>query len=414
MSEEIKIGIVGCGHIAAAHLNGFKELKDKNYLEGVTINALCNPSVWKAESFRKRGEGPAQQSGVGPPDDPMQAPPVWVSDFQDRLPSIYSDYRKMLLEADINTVFVLSPVFTHHEIGLAAVDQGAHLFVEKPFAISVKAGQTLVNAARQKGVTIGVAECVRYLPSVRITRWCIENGYVGDIQFTISVNVGGFWAPDKIIAETGWRHKKLEAGGGLVVDWLVHLLHRLRYTVGEIEEIQGSAKTVEPVRVTRSQNGEIVEQTDCETDDTLSCTIRYGNGALGNIMLSWAGHGGETSLPIVYYGSRGCIKGESIILDGKKPENLRDFFEQRSQANIKEQFMPGGIENFFALEILDFLNAVRGGRDPETSGEEGLRDLACCFAALESSKVNQAVKVQDILDGNIADFEKEINMHYQL
>ncbi len=414
MSRQIKIGIVGCGHITAAHLNGFKELKEKGLLEGVSIEALCNPTAWKAESFRKRGEGPQQQCGVGPPGDPMQAAPVWVSDFQDKLPAIYSDYRQMLAEEAIDTVFVLSSVFTHHQIGMAAVDRGMNVLIEKPFTISVKAGWKLIEAARKKGVIIGVAECVRYNPLVRMIRWCIEEGYLGKVQFTIYLNVGGFWAPDKIIAGTAWRHKKLMAAGGVAVDWMVHFYHWLRFTVGEIAEISGFAPTVEPLRVIRDERGQLIEQTDCETDDTLSCNLRYENGAFGNIMISWAGHGEETSLPPIYYGSKGCIKGEQIILDNQKPQSLIQLFEQRADPQMKERFMPRGIGNNFTLEILDFLNAIREGRAMETSGEEGVRDLACSFATLEASAQNRPIKVKDVLSGKIADFEADINKHHNL
>lgn len=414
MLKKIGVGIVGCGHITAAHLNGFKELKEKGLFNGVTVKALCDATVWKAESFRKRGEGPEQQVGVGPPGDPMQASPVWVSDFQERPPDVYSDYRKMLDEADINTVFVLSSVFTHHEIGMAAIEKGLNVLIEKPFAITVKAGKKLVDAAKKKGVLIGVAECVRYAPNVRMIRWCIEQGYLGDIQFTVYLNVGGFWAPDKIIAMTAWRHKKLMAAGGVAVDWMVHFYHWLRYTVGEIDEVLGIASTVEAVRITPDKQGQVVERADCETDDTLSCTVRYKNGAFGNILISWAGHGEETSLPLIYYGSKGCIKGDQIILDGHNPQNLADFFEQKVDPRIKKRFMPKGIDNLFTLEILDFLNAIREGRDMETSGEEGVRDLACCFATLEASAQNRPIKVRDVLSGKIAGFEAGINKHYKI
>jgi predicted dehydrogenase len=414
VSEEIKIGIVGCGHIAAAHLNGFNTLKEKGLLGDTTIQGLCDPVAWKAESFRMRGEGPQQQAGVGPPGDAMQAPPVWVSDFQDTLPAIYSDYREMIGEEDINTLFVLSPVFSHHEIGMVAIRRGMNVLFEKPIAISIKAGKGLVKAAESRGVVIGVAQCLRYSPLVRMTRWCIEKGYLGDVQFTIYLDVGGFWSPDKIIANTAWRHKKLMAVGGTAVDWMVHVFDWLRYTVGEIDEISGFAPTVEPVRVIRDETGQVSESVNCETDDTLSCNIRYESGAFGNIMISWAGHGEQTSLPLVYYGSRGCIKGDLIILDGTDPQKLGEFFAQNARPQDQDQLMPQGIEDRFALEILDFLGAVREQGNMETSGEEGVRDLACCFATLEASVQNKPIKVKDILAGKIASFESDINKHYKL
>jgi predicted dehydrogenase len=414
VSEQIRIGIVGCGHIAAAHLNGFKLLKEKGLLDRVIIRALCNRTLWKAESFRQRGEGPEQQPGVGPPGDPMQASPVWVSDFQDEKPEVYSDYREMLSREDINVVFVLSSVSTHHEIASDALERGMNVLIEKPFTISVKAGQRLVETAKRRGLILGVAECVRYSPIVRMIRWCIDEGYLGDIQFTLYLNVGGFWSPDKIVAKTAWRHKKLMAAGGAAVDWLVHIYDWLRYTVGEIDEITGVAPVVEPARFTRNDASKLVEEVASETDDTVSCTIHYRSGAIGNIMISWAGHGEETSVPLTYYGSRGCIKGDQIILDGEKPRSLNEFFSQQATPDVKERFMPRGISDFFALEILAFLDAVRECRPMETSGDEALRDLACCFATLEASNQKQPIRVGDVLSGKVASVEADINRHYGL
>jgi predicted dehydrogenase len=414
VSKQIKIGIVGCGHITAAHLNGFKVLKEKGLLAGTAIKALCNPTEWKAESFRKRGEGPQQQAGVGPPGDPMQAPPVWVSDFQQQLPSIYSDYREMMSKEDINTIFVLSSVFTHHEIGMSAVEKGMDVLIEKPITVSVKAGRELVASGAEKGIVIGVAECIRYSPLVRMTRWCIEEGFLGDVQFTLYVDVGGYWSPDKIVGKTSWRHKRYMAAGGAAVDWMVHVFDRLRYTVGEIDEITGLTPIVEPVRVTRDETGHKTEEVDCETDDSLSCTVRFENGAFGNIMVSWAGHGEETILPQIYYGTKGCIKGDRIILDGAGSQSLYDFFERHSKPDVKERIMPAGIDNMFALQILDFLNAIGEGRPMETNGEEGVRDLACCFAAMEAGLQNRPIEVRDVLRGKVASYEADINKHYKI
>jgi 1,5-anhydro-D-fructose reductase (1,5-anhydro-D-mannitol-forming) len=415
MAKEIGIGIVGCGHIAAAHLNSLKELKEKGLLENTVVRALCDREQTRAESFLNRGQGPAQQPGVGPAGDPMQAPPVWVSDFQDGpAPAVVSDHRELLARSDVNTVLVLSSVFTHHEIGLAAVRAGKNVLIEKPLAVSVKAARLLVDAARKAGVTFGVAECVRYMPPARMARWAIDAGHLGKPQMSVYAAGAGFWAPDKIVAMTSWRHKKPLGAGGPAVDWMVHSFHQHRYIFGEIEEVSAIASTVEPVRTTRDAAGTVTETVDVETDDTLSCSLRYANGAVGSVFVTWAGHGEELSLPPAFYGSKGCIQGDRITVDGAKTEPLADFFTRTADAATREKFFPHGITNLFTLEMLDFLNAVRKGGQMETTGEEGMRDLAVCFASLESSQLGRIVKVKDILSGRIGRYERPINAHHKL
>jgi len=406
----INLGIIGCGCIARAHLNALKELKERGLLEGVSVRALCDRERWKAESLLKRGEGPPQLPGVGPVGDPMQAPPVWVSDFQpEPLPEVYDDYRRLLARTDIDAVLILTSVNTHHSIGLEALRAGKNILIEKPLAVTVKAARRLVEEAGRRGLSAGVAECVRYLPSVRMAHWAFEQDHLGRPQFSVFAAAAGYWAPDKIVARTAWRHRKELGAGGVAVDWMVHFFHQLRYVMGEIEEVSAIARTLEPVRTTRDETGRVLESVQAETDDTLSCALSYANGAAGSVFVSWAGHGAELELPPAFYGSKGCLQGERLVLDGREPAALTEFFERHADPAVKARYFPHGITHLFTLELLDFLNAVKEGRDMETSVEEGLKDLAVCFAALDSSVGKKAVRVADVLSGRSDRYERDIN-----
>jgi predicted dehydrogenase len=356
MDGEVGVGIVGCGHIAAAHVNALKELKEKGLLGNARVAALCDRNRARAESFVKRGSGPEQQPGVGPKGDPMQAPPIWVSDFQDGPPPVTcADYRELLARADVNAVLVLSSVFTHHEIGLAAIRARKNLLIEKPLAVSVKAARLLVDAAKRAGVTFGVAECVRYMPAARMARWAVDSGHLGAPQMSVFAAGAGYWAPDKIVGKTAWRHTKVLAAGGVAVDWMVHSFHQLRYVFGEIAEVAAMASIVEPVRTTRDAQGAVEETVEVEIDDTLSCSLRYANGAAGSVFVTWAGHGEELDLAPAFYGSRGSIRGDRITLDGQPAVALGDFFQSHAEASLKERLFPKGITNLFTLEMHDFL-----------------------------------------------------------
>jgi predicted dehydrogenase len=151
-----------------------------------------------------------------------------------------------------------------------------------------------------------------------------------------------------------------------------------------------------------------------ETDDTLSCSLRYANGAVGSVFVTWAGHGEELDLAPAFYGSRGSIRGDRITLDGQPAVPLADFFQKDADAATKAKFFPRGIMNLFTLEMLEFLSAAREGREMETSGEEGLADLAVCFAALESSLQGRRISVRDVRDGRAARYERPINAHHRI
>jgi 1,5-anhydro-D-fructose reductase (1,5-anhydro-D-mannitol-forming) len=411
----LKIGIIGCGKVTSAHMNGLKELAEKKLLDGALVTALCDTVEPLVLGFRKRGEGPEPKRGVGPENDPMNQPHVYVSDYQpDALPAVYTDYRKLLAEADIDAAFVLTPVFTHHSIALDCLRAGKHVLVEKPFAVSVKAGRHIVAEAARRSLICGVAESLRYLPIVRAAKWAIEQGLIGSPQFFHFFETGIFWAPDRIVGETSWRHKKLMAGGGASVDSMVHYFDVLRYLMGEVDAVQALTPVVEKIRTTREESGELRETVQCEVDDTISCSLLFANGAMGNLFFTWAGRGPASNFPGYFSGTKGFIRGDTISIEGQQPRPLLEVFEDEASVEQKKRFFPHGIRDCFSLEILDFLSAVGTAGATETSGEEGVRDLSVSFAALESSLSGKRVRTADILSGKSSSYEKDINAHYRI
>jgi len=409
----IKVGLVGCGRIMPAHLNGYKMLIEKGI--DVRITALVARKKEDALRFRKRGEGPPPRVAVGPPGDPLVAPHVWIYDFQKDVDvEVYTDYREMLRKGDVDAVDIYTPPYLHHTMVLDSIAAGKHVFVEKPLAVSVKAARMMVEAAEKEGKVLGVAEVLRYGPDTRMIKWTIDQGYIGEVQMIVNAIIGCYWSPDKIAAGTPWRHKKVTAGGGPSVDVGVHIFDMARYYCGEIEEVEGVTKVFENIRVTRDESGNIINKVDNEVDDTFVAIAKFNSGALGLFTFSWALHGEPTVVDTVIYGSKGCIKNKTLISDDGTRIPIKELFERNASKEVKERFFPMGITDWFALEHLDFLKAIWENTQMETSGREGLRDLAVSYALIESSRLKRAVKVDDVESGKIGEYEKEINAYYGL
>ncbi len=396
-----------------AHLHGYKALIEKDV--DVRIKALCARRIGDAKRFRRRGEGPPPREPVGPPGDPLGASHVYISDFQTAVDvEVYDDYGKMLREADVDAVDIYASVFAHHPIALASLEAGKHVLVEKPIAVTVKAARKMVEAAEEADLVLGVAENARYSPYTRMMRWVIDQEYLGDVQMAFTGWIGGYWSPDKIAAETPWRHRKLFAGGGVAVDIGVHMFDVFRYLCGEVDEVSCLVRTLEKVRVTRDESRNIVDRVENEVDDTLLSLIKFRGGSLGQVFFSWAGHGEPISLPRTIYGSKGCIKGNMVVLDDGTRMDVKDLFEEKARMEVRERVFPFGLSDPMALETLEFLRAIREGREMETSGREGLRDLAASYALIESSLQNKPVKVDDVESGKVGGYEREINQYYNL
>ena len=410
---KIKVGLVGCGRIMPAHLNGYKMLIEKGI--DVRITALVARKKEDALRFRKRGEGPPPRVAVGPPGDPLVAPHVWIYNFQKDVDvEVYTDYREMLRKGDVDAVDIYTPPYLHHTMVLDSIAAGKHVFVEKPLAVSVKAARMMVEAAEKEGKVLGVAEVLRYGPDTRMIKWTIDQGYIGEVQMIVNTIIGCYWSPDKIAAGTPWRHKKVTAGGGPSIDVGVHIFDMARYYCGEIEEVEGVTKVFENVRVTCDESGNIINKVDNEVDDTFVAIAKFDSGALGLFTFSWALHGEPTVVDTVIYGSKGCIKNKTLISDDGTRIPIKELFERNASKEVKERFFPMGITDWFALEHLDFLKAIWENTQMETSGREGLRDLAVSYALIESSRLKRAVKVDDVESGKIGEYEKEINAYYGL
>ncbi len=414
----LRIGIVGCGRILNAHLQGYKLLRERG-IDSFRITALCARQKDDALMFLHRGEGPTPRPPVLDPatGDPLAAPHTYLSDFQDDvLPSVFTDYRELIVSGQVDAINDLTTLSQHHQIGIAALEAGLHLLTEKPLALTVRAARRMVDLASARGLTLGVVENVRQGTAVRAAAWAVRNGLIGEVQLALMGSLGGLWSPDRVAADTPWRHQRLLGGGGGSIDIGVHQMHWMRYVVGEVASVSALAHTLEPVRYRRDATGHNTEKIDADVDDTYMATLDFANGAAGQLWWSWALHGAPIAIPgsPVLFGTTGSITGGEIVRDDGSRESLVQAFELGLSATEREEFFPMGIRDPFAIQNLDWLRAIEQGRDPETSGVEGLRDLAAAFAILESSALGRPVSLDEVLSHSVDHYQRPIDEHYGL
>jgi predicted dehydrogenase len=418
MPNVLRIGIIGCGRILPAHLRGYRLLREAGG-DDFRITALVARRPEDAHMFRKRGEGPPPRPPVSRnPGDPLAAPHLYVSDFQpEEEARVFGSVEEMLAAGAVDAVDITATLPVHHTAGLACLEAGIHVLMQKPLAVTVRAGRRLLEAAQRGNLTVGVMENVRYAAGNRQARWAIERGEIGRVQMVAAVSLGTMeWSPDKVVADTPWRHRKVEAGGGASLDIGVHLAHRLRYVIGEVEAMTAVARVFEPERVRRDASGAIVERVAADADDAFFALPQFANGAVGTVSFTWAGHGPAVALPggMVIYGDRGSLHGQTLVRDDGTREELPELFAREADAATKERFFPHGLTDTFALPQLDWMRAIRAGGQPEMDGVEGLRDLATAYAMLESSVAGRTVAVEEVLSGEVRGYQEEIDAAYGL
>jgi len=414
----IRIGIVGCGRILAAHLRGYQILREAG-VNDFRITALCARKVEDASMYVQREAGPTQRPPVGKGDgDPLAIGDRYLSDFQETDDvRIFTDYREMMTAAPIDAVNDFTTHALHHQVAEAALNAGHHLLTQKPLAVSIAAGRRMCELADKLGLVLGVFENARFRSDTRQLSWLFQTPNWGQLKMVVMNNIGNWWAPDRIVAETPWRHVR-EDGGGLTLDIGVHLFNHLRAVAGEIKTVSAKTSIQELLRTTRDASGKIIETIECDADDTLVASFETERQVLGSLTASWSGHGE----PIVsgsgrgtcYFGSKGSVIGDEICWDGERRQSLQQLYRDECDAETMKQHAPLGLEDQFAINQHDWLEAIRNETTPETSGWEGLRDLAAAFAVLESSETGQRIQVDEVFNGKIRQYQRCIDEKYGL
>ena len=106
----------------------------------------------------------------------------------------FSDPKDLITSKDIDVVAVVTPVFTHYELAKLALENGKHVFVEKPFTSNVAQGEELINLAYKKDLKIMVDHTFLFTGAVRKMREIIDSGELGSLFFydSVRVNLGLF------------------------------------------------------------------------------------------------------------------------------------------------------------------------------------------------------------------------------
>ncbi|MFK5921376.1 MAG: Gfo/Idh/MocA family oxidoreductase [Verrucomicrobiota bacterium] len=413
----IRIGIVGCGRILAAHLQGYRLLREAG-INDFEITALCARKADDAQSYVKRGEGPPQRKAVSNmPGDPLAIDDEYLSDFQAGVEvEVFTDYEEMIAKGNIDAVNDFTIHSLHHKIASLCFQHGKHLLSQKPLAITIQAACQMCEQADQAGVTFGVFENVRFSASTRHLHWAFSpDGPAGDFQMALLGNIGTWWAPDLIVAETPWRHELIQAGG-IALDLGPHMFNLIRYISGDIKDVSARTEVVEPTRYIL-RDGQRIDPIHCDADDTFYASFATESGASGTVFGGWSGHGTHTVVGDgpVFYGSKGRVSGDHIHLDGQScAQSLSDLYHKHASTELTEKYFPHGLDDDFALNQYDWLQAIREKRQPETSGHEGLVDLACAYAIVESAKAGRSVTIEEILSGDLRDYQRPIDQHHGL
>ncbi len=327
----LRVGIIGCGYWGPNLIRNFHAMDE------VEVSAVCDVN-------------PRRLTRVS-----RQYPAI-------RLATRYFD--KIVKSPEVDCVVLATPVSTHHEIGMKALGEGKHLFVEKPFTATTAQAEDLINRAEQKNLRIMVDHTFLYTGAVRVIKDFIDSGRLGDIYYfdSVRVNLGLFQHDVNVI----WDLAPHDVS---IMDFLL-------------------PSPPEAVAATG------VAHFDREIENIAYLSAWHPGNLLGHIHVNWLAP--VKVRKTLISGSR-----KMIIYDDTEPSEKVKIYDRGVEMveskdeiyDILIQYRTGDmlapkIDLTEALRsvVEEFYSAVNEGRPPLTDGHAGLRVVRVLQAANESMR----------------------------
>ena len=322
MSETIRIGFVGTGGIAThKHMPALKEI------EGAEMVAMCDTAEDRAQ------EAAANYGGA-----------------------VYTDFRKMLDEVEMDALYVCVPPFAHEDAEIIAAQKGIHVFVEKPVALTMDKALEIMEAVEKAGIITSVGYGPRNGAAAHQAKAFLEGKTVVMAGIT---RFGGVAGDDN----HWWR--VMAKSGGPLVEQTTHNVDLLCYLLGDVKEVYA--------HYALSALGDM-PNLDVPDAQVIALTFACGTPAFAAVSCALTKGGGGQTAELILRDMRLSYTRDGLVVTPKDAAELPPLPEV---PHIDQQFV----------------DAIRTGDQSKIgcSYREGAKTLDVTLAANESAQTGKPV-----------------------
>jgi UDP-N-acetylglucosamine 3-dehydrogenase len=254
----------------------------------------------------------------------------------------FSDVDALLAEG-VDALTIAAPTHLHRELALRCIARGVHVLVEKPIAPSVEEGRAIIAAARRARVALMVGHVERFNPTVEAIKDAIRDEDILSIAIT---RVGPF--PPRM------------SNVGVVIDLAVHDIDLIRwFTESEIAEVQPQLSSA-----------------IAEREDIALLQFRTASGVLAHINTNW----------LTPFKARNVVIAtrNKYITGDLLTRQVTECFGFQPDGSYSMRHLSVGHAEPLRAELQAFVAAIRNGKEPAVSGEEGVASLEIAIRCLES------------------------------
>jgi len=316
-----RFGVVGCGRM------GIRRAKIISKHPHAKLVAMCDANE---EILNKAKEQVVAE--------------LWTTDYYN------------LIDPNIDVVVICTPNKYHTDIAIDALNEGKHVFVEKPLARTPEEARKMVETAEENGVTLKVSSNFRYFPNVQKARELLPR--IGEILF-----MRGRIGHDGTKL-TPWFKDYDLVGGGTMLDNGCHILDLAVWFMGKPIECWGHVNK-QPI------------------EDIGFGLFKFENGSVASLQSSWREWNEYAYIEV--YGTDGYITIDSTIPNCTTTLVTRDGFKKVYDFS---KLPPQSYD----LEFDSYMNFLENGLNPFPSGHDGMRVVEMVHAIYESAKTGKSVR----------------------
>lgn len=300
------------------------------------------------------------------------------------VPLAVTDYRQLLRRDDIDVVSIALPNYLHAKVGLAALEAGKHVMIDKPMATSARDATKLVAAAKKRGRLLMVGQNNRFSPDVQTLKQLVTQGVLGDVYHAKTA-----WTRRSGIPRIGsWFTQKKFAGGGSTYDIGVHALDRCLYLLGEFDAAAVSGQTYARFGSRGLGEGawgksEIDPKRPFDVEDVSVALIKLRSGRTVLLETSWAGH-----QPVADFNGTQLYGTEA----GALIPNLQLFRKTENGYSTESVVTTTPLAN--PNRMAHFIDCLLGQAEPYVKPAESLAVQKILDAIYTSSRTGREVRIR--------------------
>ena len=359
--DKVRIGIIGMGNMGRFHAN---DLLDGKVPRG-ELAAVGSTSPHKLEEYKEK-------------------------DVQ-----IFGSGEEMIASGAIDALLIATPHYQHTSLGVAALEAGLHIMVEKPIsAHKADAERLIAAAAARPDQVFGAMFQLRVEPRYQKIRELVQGGELGDLVRVLWIMTDWFRS-EAYFQSGGWRATWKGEGGGVLLNQCLHQLDAMQWITGMPSKV-------------RSHVG-IGSWHDIEVEDDVTCYMEFANGASGVFITSSGETPGSNRFEIAGTKGRLILENDTLTLTRNAVPSdewckTSKIGFQKPETTVEEIPIPGADAPHATL-MTNFVNAILDGEALIAPGPEGLGSVELANVMVYSGLKDEPVDLP--MDG--AAWEAELN-----